>query len=326
MIIVSNDQLTTHIGKGVISASVESNRILAFVDFGVQKVIKAVGAELVTALETKRAAQTLAGKYQELFTYMERTVSWYAYSKYLPFSSGTDGDNGLQETSSENTQPTRIGILDRRQRACDENAANSFEAMMVYLFANSADFAEWNGTPAFEAYNSLIVRNATELTAALPSVNGQYKMFVSLKGWIAEEQEELEKVTGKTLLTAIMAKLKDDSLKNSEFYLKAWKYAARYVCKKAFHNALPELQVVQTGNGLRVLSEFDGINNQKAPTPEQYSLLEMSLRDKYDEAFGDLVTYLSENEAELPGFKEEGAYRETVEPRFMTKYDNLVGL
>lgn len=325
MIVKQNDQLRKHIGEGIISASLDGGRILAFVSFGVGIVAKAVGIDLIKEID---ALVTRDAKQQALFEHLEKTIAWYAYSKYLPFATGTDGDSGLQETSTDKTTPTRLGVIDKRQKATDENAANSLEDLLIFLFDNASDYETYANSDEFIEYKELIVRNGRELKRALPASNGSYRFYLTLKAYIQEEQDKVVKFVGNTLLEAVLEKLNANTLKDEPIYKNAYLAISKYICRLAYLKALPRLVVVQSENGLRVLSEFDGINDSKTPTAAQYELLRDSLERSANEAYNDMIDYLSANVDDLAGFETEGAYVApgTSQPRFLKERKRLIGL
>lgn len=296
--VVSNEQLRKHLGSGAISASEESKRILAFVPEAERILIRAIGAEMYDELKTQVAAENLTDKNATLFELVERALALYAYVYYLPFSIGSDGDSGLQESDTKTTQPTRMGVLNERKVATPEMAGNAIEDILHLLFFHADDYLAWKTSVAFQEANGLFVRTGMELGEALPPSGGSHRIYMCLRPWLADaERESVLPILTNDVLNDLKGKRKAGTLTDKEKALVG--YVSRYVAWAAYFEALPHLVVQTTDNGLRVLSEFDGINNRNKPTDTQLEQLRLNIERKRDATRGALVGYLASEFGEL---------------------------
>lgn len=323
MIIISNEQLRKHLGTGVISAAEDSDRILAYVAFGQEVVRKAVGVEILLQFTDSTYNQAFFDALEEtefeLFNRIEKAVAFYTYLSYLPFSLGSEGDKGLQETKTDKTAPVRMGVYDGRLNATANNAALALENLLEYLFEHRADFPAWTGSDAYKETVGLFISSGKELGRAFPSTGGHYRMFVAIKGFLAEAQEYVATpILGLGLMADIKAKRIAGTL--SELEQELVQKTAKVVAVCGYLEAMPNLVIVATEQGaLRIYSEFDGINNKKSPSMEQLEMLKRSIESRVLQMKAELVIFLNAHAADFPLFmlSESYAPEEFKQPSFL---------
>lgn len=231
-------------------------------------IVKAFGQELITELDNQHngvSGASLSPNNALLLPKIQRTLAWYAYLKYLPFSIGNDGDNGLQEVGTESTQPVRIGVLDKRQRETERNAVEGLERALFFLEQNRDNYGTWTASPAWAKYKNLFIWSATEMTNYLPAVGQNYRLYLTLRPYIAlAERDYILPILGQDMFDELKAVVLSNSITSDENELLF--YVNRALAYTAFAEALPNMNVVVLGSGnLRILSDFDGIYHQKAP-------------------------------------------------------------
>ena len=143
MLLKSVDDIILYLGRAVMSATTD-DFIKPYIQAAQEDIlVKAIGREIVTEFDNLYNSPswnsgTTTTQQTELLHKMQRALAWYAYSKYLPFAIGNDGDNGLQEIGTDSTKPVRIGVLDKRTRETEKNAHDALENLLVFLAANSS--------------------------------------------------------------------------------------------------------------------------------------------------------------------------------------------
>jgi hypothetical protein len=241
--------------------------------------------------------------YNDLLPAVRKVVAWGAYNDYLPFSLGKDTGNGIVEEVSENSKAVRIGVLEKRIDATKINIGQAIDHLMGFLFVNRGDYPAWANSEEGKASLGLFVRSGVELGKSLPESGGSYWLFKRMReNFVQKTDEVLEPVLGEELL----AKLQADLLAN-EFekpYKELRKKCANYLSYWVYSYILPTTVVGFTDTGvLRVLSEFDGINNSKTPTEEQINRLVAGLERSKSDALKVLRVFLKKNAAELPEYE-----------------------
>jgi hypothetical protein len=101
-------------------------------------------------------------------------------------------------------------------------------------------------------------------------------------------------------------------------------YVSRYVAWAAYLEALDYLVVWATPKGLRVLSEFDGINNKKTPEASDVALLKLSVERKCESYRGALLGFMGDNLTEFPLLADGGQVPVKGKPNFLKVYDRVV--
>ena len=328
-ILISNSQLVRCLGTGAISASDDSNRLLSFAPSAELLVRKALGAETFAYLKITNISQIAAMSTEKkaLFDWVERAVAFYTYSFYLPFALGTEGDNGLQEVESDKTKPVRMGVLDKRLNATPELAAEALEEALRLLYEKVSIYTFWATSEAYGVVKSLFIRFGSDLGKFLPPSLGTYLFFGSIRQFLADAERDLaQPLLGLGLFNALKTKQLAGTLSVLETELLG--YVCRFVAWAAYLEALDFLVVVVTSGGkIRVASEFDGINNRKAPTINDMADLKLSVERKRDEYRGALIGFLIENKTALPLWASGGGQVPgSSQPNFLKKYKRVMAM
>lgn len=272
MIINSIEGLKLHLGRAINQATT-----LAFIQPYIQLaqddyILPAIGAPMLAELDAQynSVPASLSPANKLLIGELQRALAFYTYAKYLPFSLGNDGDNGLQEQSTEKSAPVRMGVLDKRQRESAENAASALERALLFLHEFAPNYPTWRQSEAYKTAKSLFVHSATGLTRYLPQAAGSYRLLLTLKPYLnlAERNDVLPLIGAAQFdaLKALMLAGNPLTVPDKRLLDKVAQASATV----GYAKALYYLNVVQTsGGGLRVLSDFDGIYNQKAADPRQ---------------------------------------------------------
>ncbi len=306
MILNSIDSLKLYLGRAISQAST-----LAFIQPYIQLaedeyILPAIGREMLAELDSQYNANpvALSPANKLLIQQLQRALAFYTYAKYLPFSLGTDGDFGLQEQGTDKTTPVRMGVLDKRQRESAENAANALERALMFLHEFAPNYPTWRQSEAYTTSKKLFVYSATGLTHYLPQAAGSYRLFLTLKPYLdLAERNDVLPLIGAAQFDALKAITTGTGSITPED-----KRLLDKVCQATatvgYAKALYYLNVVQTSGGsLRVLSDFDGIYNQKAVAPRE---LEQAQRRADTEAAASLTTlkaFLTANADQYPLYK-----------------------
>jgi hypothetical protein len=264
-LLTTTNQLRLFLGAAY-SASSSEDRIKPYLALAEQTyLVKAIGPELLAHLKTvanNEGAASEPNKY--LLGLVRRALAFYGYLMYLPYATGVDGDNGLQETKTDKTQPVRQAMLEKRIAATADNASQALEAVLLLLFTQANDYTVWKNSDTYQTACTLFIRNASELKKGCPYTRGHHRLFVSMREYIEERQRKsIVPTLGETFAAGLFERLSDGELTNEEKTLMP--YIQRALAYSAYEDALLFLTVVQLpSGGLRILSEFDGINNQRA--------------------------------------------------------------
>jgi hypothetical protein len=308
MLIQNVEELHEYLGR-IINLSLEETSMAPFIQLAQDTYIKkAIGAVYLARLE---AGTGLTAKELELLKLVKRALAFYTYEKYSPFSLGNDGDGGLHERENSDTKPVRIGVLEKRQRATSINAGEAMEAVLFMLFEEKASFDTFWSSVFGVKLQKRWFRNAEELNEVFPQVNSNYRLLLTLNPYFdTVENSTMTDVIGSDILDLVRAYHITTTANPDPIMAKLYTYIKRYIAYEGYSESLLFSQVFQTEKGLRVYSEFDGINNSKPPEPHQFSDYKRKIDSLCDSAKNTLIGFLNKNTDTFPSFKNSPLFRD----------------
>lgn len=289
------------LGNVIAKSDYSTKRVLPFMVSGERNwVLPHIGKELYDKLVVSAGnsfTDTPAGDWKVLRDLVCELIVWAGYYEYLPFSLGADSGNGMTEMKSDTVAPVRMGVVNMRLMQAKVTIGKCLDAVMDLLFEKRAIYTEWATSVVGEAALKLLVRSGKELREVFPPGSGYWLWRVMKEYFRLDGRRYLEPVLGSDLCDVIFDGLADGTL--SGRYENVRLLGAGFVCWKVYEVVLPTMVVVQAEDGgLRVLSEFDGINNRKTATEAQLKVLYDSVvrgqADALDRLKDYLVKYASE--------------------------------
>lgn len=295
--------LRSILGNVIQNDDYSASRITPYFSGAIENwLIPEIGIELYGSIVNYQEGEVVNATMDDLIVKVKRAVVWAAYNDYLPFSLGKDTGNGIVEEVSDNSKAVRIGILEKRITATKLQLGQAIDQLMSFLFVNRADYSVWAESAAGLASLSLFVRSGVELGKSLPESGGSYWLFKKMRQYFFQKTDEvLEPILGVDLLLKLKTDLLADTL--IEPYKELRKQCANYLSFWVYAYIFPTMVVGFTDTGiLRVLSEFDGINNQKTPTEEQLTRLLNGIERQKIDALKALELFLKKNAQDIPEF------------------------
>ncbi|MEA5257172.1 DUF6712 family protein [Arcicella aquatica] len=318
MLIRNVEELRKYLGRAV-NASFEIESLQPFIELAEDEYLKK-GLGLVYFNELNNQVNgtgsvQLSANNAFILPYIQRALAFYTYHLYLPYAIGNDGDNGLQETETDTTKPARIGVLEKRQRATIENASKAMETVLELLFAEPNKYPTFWGSAFGIAFKKSWFGTAEQLSNALPLVDCSYRLLLTLnKYFVWAETARLQQIVGIEIMTMLKNYHLTPNLVTGMADL--YRLSRQYLAWAAYEEALLFLNVVQLGNGgLRVLSEFDGINNTKAPDQNTWMEYKRNIDTRTSSARADLIGFLNKNADNFPTFKTSILYKAESQSR-----------
>lgn len=310
MLINNVEEIRVYLGRAV-NASFEPTSLLPFVEMATDTYIKkAIGDTYFARIES---ANDLTADELVLQKLIKRALSFYAYGLYLPFALGNDGDGGLHEPENTNTKPLRIGVLEKRQRATADYSASSIEAVLVMLFENKALFPKFWETDFAVDLEKRWFRNAIELNNIFPYLNCNYRLLLTLNPYFKMVSESILKdVIGESILTFVKNYHNAPTTPKNLIHQKLYDHVREFIVITGYEESLLFLQFAQTEKGIRVYSEFDGINNSKAPDKEQWAEYKKKISEMKSSIKKTLIGFLSANITTFPDFQSNVLYRSST--------------
>ena len=305
-----------YLGRAVMAATTD-DFIAPYVQLAQDgELTRALGPTFVALLDAEYKDDNLSEVNALIFPHVQKTVAWYAYLHYLPFSIGNDGDNGLQEMGTESTSPVRIGVLDKRLRETERNAVASLENLLQYLESRpAADYPAYHTSPTGQQTRTSFLPSATAMSAFLPLIAGNTRLFVNIRPYIGlAELDFILPRLGQAQYDALKAKLLEGTPTPDEKAL--LHQIARALAHTAFGLALPNLQFeVLSSGSVRVTSDFDGIYNRKTPPADTVSALLATQQTESKKHLNALTSFLRKHKEEYPLYAASSAAESPVANR-----------
>lgn len=314
-LIQNTAQLEAQLGAAY-SVSHDIDQIAPFLDLARDEYIsKAISPELVDALEAVSSWPSSDAHLNKLRDLVCRALAFYGYYLYINgFATGRDGDNGLQETNSDRVRPIRQAMLNMRIDATLDSASKSLEYTLQYLYNNAAHFTAFTASSTYQSAIELYIQTGEMLGLACPPTDGFYRVLFTLKPYMAEVQRRVFlTLLGNDLHTRLIAGMKASDLTEAEKNLLS--YVRRALAYRTYYEALPHLNIVQNvRGGIRVLSEFDGINNKKAVQGDDFLNYRRDIKTMSDSYERELKNFLEANKSTYPLYVPDPNYQDRRNP------------
>ena len=305
MLLKNVDDVIKYLGRAVMAATTDAF-LQPYIKAAQEQILcKILGPEIVEEVDTLyngSAFGSANAPVKKLIEKMQYALAWAAYAKYLPFAIGNDGDNGLQEMATDSSKPVRIGVLDKRQREAQKNAADALQNLLEYINAPGVIFNTYRNSATYTESRKLFISNAVELSEILPQVRNNYGFFLTLLPYIKlAERDYVLPLIGQNQYNDLKAVIRTANITVAQKDL-AWQIS-RVLAHQAYASAMPDLQKTILDNGsIRVLSDFDGIYNQKALSDEQLDKLVLEAKTSAQKMTNALQAFLRRNLSDYPAY------------------------
>lgn len=326
-IIKTISQLTEQLGNAV-AVSADNKKILPYVEKAeLQYIRKAIGNEQADLLS---GIGPFTGLNLQLLGLIQKSLAFYALYEWSAFSMGRQTDNGLEESGAGGTgnMAGRQWVYNDRKLQAIKNGAFFLDQAIQLLLNNRGTFTTWAASTAGQASFKLFIQNGTQMGELLPQTYGSHTLYLSLLPYFKKiEARELPEVVGNLLITNIKARRGTNT--NTAADLAILPYLSDFVANYGYADALEHMEVIQDDKGLRVSSEFDGINTKAAPSIEAIIRLKQLANNNKIEAAGRLNAFLVKNALDYPDYTTSTAYRaEVTAVGYMknTEYENVFRL
>lgn len=271
-----------------------------------------IGQETVDELQTwyDDAATRAVEGYEEipqdiantkLLYQVQRALTYYTLLEAAPGMLLDIGDNGLVETSADNTTGARQWTVRDFSDYLAENADIFAESLLSFLEKNKADYEFWDTSDFRKETRKLFVDSGTTL-ARYVAVNQPRRFFLGMLRSINRVEDlRIRKILGDNLFEELKTQLSEGALTEENEKLLAW--IQPVVAFLAMVDVLPSIVVTISSNGIKVLSENDGIRQRQAAGPETVQGQVIKHINHAAEYEAILLNFLHSNAADYPLFE-----------------------
>lgn len=290
MLITNPAQMRQHIG-GMFEKDIVFDTVRPYVEQAQAQIIRPLlGADLLAELtQTDPLSEVLA----EVRQAAERAISWVAYQEAQVGFLYQFGSAGFVKFMGADVEKLTLWELDTILADTARKADDAIEQLMAVLHQHKAQLPAWTNSDAFRQANALMIPTAQLLRESLPEVSATYTMLAKLQGFMPRtERRYIKGVLGQTLYADLKQKLwSNDSLSDAEAEL--WQRCRDLLGPATLWEALPSLAVQFYADGIRVISSFKGLKDQKAADRAQVQELRDTLWKQVESTRGELKAFLN---------------------------------
>lgn len=251
-------------------------------------IVPAIGRELYAELEEITAPPNQ--RTADLLAFLKHATAWFAYMEAFPHLTVAVGDAGISVNTPTNSQAMGKWQFVALTKEAAAKADRYLEGALQYLERYAQDFPTWMESDAYTVNRARLVASATEATTCLPVIQKSRRLFMSLREYFWQAEDDFIRPIMGQQLEALLAILSTgEQIHPAE--RKALEIARRACVQLGFAQAVPYLNL---NTDFRLVSETDGILNEDALTVSRLNAIAAKAEAEGEEKAADLRRYLNE--------------------------------
>lgn len=247
-----------------------------------------------------------------LLPYVHRSLAHYA--TYLSVESiGVNvGDSGIQQSSSQNSQPAPRWKIRDLQASLISKGDRFADKLLEYLEENATTlkYGAWYGDMDANTAMSGLIVHSTKVASRYIDINESRRIFLRLKKRIQQiEALYIKRVICGDQYDELVVQLRTGSLtsENEDLIAKI----EPIVAKKALYETLPSLRISVTPEGIHLLSVSDSAIMQQSASDAEIKALRQTLKEGEFGFIQDeegLKQFITDNIADYPLIADSPCY------------------
>jgi hypothetical protein len=261
-----------------------------------------------------------------ILPYVQKALAYYAF--YLGAESiGVQvGDQGIQQSSSQNSQPAPRWKIRDLKTSYLQKADMHAEVLLQYLEENAgpAKYASWFADiDANTAMSGLIV-HGVRVASKYIDIGNSRRVFLKLKKRIKQiEALYIKKIICGDQYEELVTQLQTDSLTAANESL--IEVLEPVISKKALYETLPSIRISVTPEGIHLISINDSTTQQMSASDKEINDLKCSLKEGdlgYLQDEETLKKFIADNIADYPMISASPCYStEPLNSRYVADND-----
>lgn len=286
-------------------------------------VIPLVGAAMYNKLADDYNDTTgLESEQSAVVNFLQDAIAHYTIYKALPYMPFIVSSNGIQKA-----QPTEGAVAptfgerkDTRWNAHIDADGYLDEALKLLENTEGEYWQPWRDHADKNFKTSVVFKTATELDDHL-NIQGSRRAFTTLVPYLRKSEESsIEKILGSELLKSLslveMPLNTPINLTEQKLLAELHNRVKKFVAQDGLFIAIPFLTLVIEGDGFKVVSRGDGIEERNGLKHQQHENAILRLRDaarqSAEQYKDDLLTFLWKHKADLPLWLESDYYMSQI--------------
>lgn len=275
-------------------------------------VIPFIGQAMYTALANDyNSTEELTADKTAIINFLQDAIAHYTIYiaiPYMPFVVSSSGIQKMQPTEGA-IAPTHSERKDTRWNAHLDADRYLDEALKLLEDSEGDYWQPWRDHIAKNFKTSTFFKTANELDEYL-NIQNSRRAFITLVPFLKKSEESnIESILGPALLEEI--KTPDTPIKTALV-----RKIQKFVAQDALYESVPFLTLVIEGDGFKVVSRGDGIEERNGLKHQQHENAILRLRDAARQNAAqykqELLEFLWKNKAELPLWLESDYYKSTL--------------
>lgn len=306
MLITSSAQLREHITN--LQSNLTFELIKPSIETAEELVAALIGLDVYEFLHENPTEEVPAG----LLRKAQRAIALVGYQESQLNFLTQFGNAGLTRFLPKDAEKLSMWETDIMLADAARKADNALEGLMAYLDRHKSELPVWTNSTTYADINRLLIPSLSVLREAVPEAAASYRLFQALRPYIPRsENDYIAGVLGDGLYQKLKtAMANNDILTDAE---------GAVLCRSrlvlgpmTLYDALPFLAVRFFGDGIRIISSFKGLKDEKAVDSNKIDDLRVELLKRAEKAKGDLITYLNKTASAdiLPEYFTSGLYRD----------------
>lgn len=279
-------------------------------------VIPFLTTELYAALADLHETGTGEDEQKELINHLQDCIAYYAIFDALPTLNVSVADMGIQQLNA--TEGTAAPANQWSFKNARWEALRSADTFMDFALSHMESevkkendfYNSWVASKAYKAKGSTFFEGTEDLDNYI-NIQSSRRAYIALGKYLLKSEEKyLCPVLGIDLYNEIKTQLLANDL--SQVNLKLIALIKRFVSEWGLYEAIPHISILVEGDGIRVLSSMDGMEDRKSITNpfqlQAIAALRASCEENARTARADLLAFLQKNHSDYPLFEQSGAY------------------
>jgi hypothetical protein len=231
-------------------------------------IIPFIGIEMYNKVAEEYHSTAITDEVKLTFIEMlQDCIAYYTIYHSLPQKAVAISSMGLNQNNTTESTARPLSISDIKNLKYDTHLkADAFlDMLLAYLEHQSDDdyFDEWRASSASKYKTTLLFKHTSELDEYL-NIQNSRRAFVSLTPYINKAEEDaLLPIIGEALIEILKSDLNDESLKLQ-------KLSRKFVVEAALIQAIPNLTFIFEGDGLRIISKGDSVEERNSLKHQQH--------------------------------------------------------
>ncbi|UHG93312.1 DUF6712 family protein [Spirosoma oryzicola] len=288
ILVTTSDQFAQFIGA-LFDKEIYFNQLEPFVvDAQEQLIEPLLGSALIEELENP-SVELL----QQVRRHTQKAIVWAAFEQAQVSFLYQFGNAGLSRFKVDKSEKLAQWEIDTILADTAKKADTALEQLMDFLTTHQDELPTWTNSTAYRHAHQLLIPTTVELRRALPEVAATHSMLVRLQLFMPRtERRYVRNMLGDALFDELTDKrIHGDTLTREETELLS--YCRQLLAPVTLWEALPTLNVIFQPDGIRIISSFKGLKDQKAVNPAQVAELRAELWKQVETARGELRTFLN---------------------------------